>query len=339
MVSLIVPVYKAEKYVKHCIESLQSQIFQDIEIILVDDGSPDRSGEICDAYAADDPRIRVIHKENGGVSSARNAGIGAARGEYIVFADSDDYAEPDYIESLLSAREADQNAGHIWCCYQTVSGYKHENAVPNWFSDKQEVLFSCTEIMSMHEMVLDAAPWCKLFRTDIIKENHLRFDETLSLGEDWLFNLAYLDAVPDTSIKVIAKPLYNYVQRSSESLDSKYRPDMLEIYRKLNNTCEGYLKKWQISEGQLQKFYNSRYYSFDKVMRNNMKAPGRSRGACIRQNNKLIKSGEFQEIYQKTDCYLNPLYKLAYKTGNFRVILLTDTLASAKHTGIRSGKN
>ena len=339
MVSLIVPVYKAEKYVKHCIESLQSQIFRDIEIILVDDGSPDRSGEICDAYAADDPRIRVIHKENGGVSSARNAGIDAAHGKYIVFADSDDYAEPDYIESLLSARETDREAGHIWCCFQTVTDYAYEEAKPTCLSDKPEMLFFRAEIMTLHDMWLDTGPFCKLYRTDVIKKNHIHFDEGLSLGEDWLFNLAYLDAVPDTSIKVIAKPLYNYVQRSSESLDSKYRPDMLEIYRKLNSTCESYLKKWQISEGQLQKFYNSRYYSFDKVMRNNMKAPGRSRGACIRQNNKLIKSREFQEIYQKTDCYLNPSYRMAYKTGNFRMILLTDSLAVAKHTRIRSGKS
>ena len=339
MVSVIVPVYKAEKYIKYCIGSLQNQNFQDMEIILVDDGSPDRSGEICDAYARQDSRIRVIHKENGGVSSARNAGIEAAGGEHIVFADSDDYAEPDYIAALISAREADPNSGHIWCCFQTVSGYAHEDAKPNWFSDDPEMQFERSEIMTLHEMWLDAGPYCKLFRTDIIRENHLRFDETLSLGEDWLFNLAYLGAVPDTAIKVIAKPLYNYVQRNPESLDSKYRPDMLEIYRKLNNACESYLKKWKVPEGQLQKFYNSRYYSFDKVMRNNMKAPGRSRGASIRLNNKLIKSREFQEIYQKTDCYLNPLYKLAYKTGNFRMILLTDRLAAVKHSLIRSGKS
>lgn len=330
MVSVIVPVYRAEGCLQYCIDSIREQSIQDIEIILVDDGSPDRSGEICDTYAAADPRIRVIHKENGGVSSARNAGIEAAGGEYIVFADSDDYAEPDYIASLLSAREADPDAGHIWCCFRTVAGYVQEETRPNRPSDKPEKLFSRAEIMTLHEMFLDAAPFCKLYRTDVIKKNHLRFDETLSLGEDLLFNLAYLDAVPDTAIKVIAKPLYNYVQGNSESLGSKYRPDMLEIYRKLNNTFEGYLKKWQVSEEQLQKFYNSWYYSLDKVMRNNMKDAEKSRGACIRQNNKLIKSREFQEIYQKTDCYLNPLYKLAYKIGDFRLILLTDRLAAAK---------
>lgn len=334
MVSVIVPVYKAEKYLKYCIGSLQNQTFQDMEMILVDDGSSDQSGEICDVYAAQDSRIRVIHKENGGVSSARNAGIEAAGGEYIVFADSDDYAEPDYIKTLVSAREADPDAGHIWCCFQTVSGYAHEDAKPNWFSDDPEMQFERSEIMTLHEIWLDAGPYCKLYRKDIIRENHLRFDETLSLGEDWLFNLAYLDAIPDTSIKVIAKPLYNYVQINPESLDHIYRPDMLEIYQKINTACERYLKKWKVSSEQMQKFCNSWYYSLDKVMRNNMKNPEITCGACIRQNNRLIKSETFQSVYEKTDCYLNPLYRAAYKAGNFRLVLLADRLAAIKRKAL-----
>ncbi|KAF3371822.1 glycosyl transferase family 2, partial [Enterococcus faecium] len=90
-ISIIVPVYKVEKYLRKCVDSILAQTFTDFEVILVDDGSPDNSGKICDEYAEKDNRVRVIHKENGGLSSARNAGIDVARGKYLGFVDSDDY--------------------------------------------------------------------------------------------------------------------------------------------------------------------------------------------------------------------------------------------------------
>ena len=101
LVSVIIPVYKVEKYIRRCIESVQNQTYKNLEIILVDDGSPDNSGAICDEYAEKDTRIKVIHKENGGVSSARNAGLKKAQGDYIGWVDSDDSIEPDYIDKLI----------------------------------------------------------------------------------------------------------------------------------------------------------------------------------------------------------------------------------------------
>jgi len=104
-VSIVVPVYNVEDYLEFCVESLKAQTLSDIEIILVDDGSPDSSGKLCDKLAETDPRISVIHKENGGLSSARNAGIAVAKGDYIGFVDSDDWVEPDMYEHLLSLIE------------------------------------------------------------------------------------------------------------------------------------------------------------------------------------------------------------------------------------------
>lgn len=98
MISIIVPIYNVERYIERCVNSILSQSFSNIEIILVDDGSPDNSGKICDSYASKDSRIVVIHKKNGGLSSARNAGIDIAKGEYLMFVDSDDYVEPDFCE-------------------------------------------------------------------------------------------------------------------------------------------------------------------------------------------------------------------------------------------------
>ena len=99
-ISVIVPVYRVEKYIRRCVDSILAQSFRDYELILVDDGSPDYSGAICDEYATRDPRIRVIHKENGGLSSARNVGIDAASGEYLFFMDSDDIIHPDTLRIL-----------------------------------------------------------------------------------------------------------------------------------------------------------------------------------------------------------------------------------------------
>lgn len=110
-VSVIVPVYKAEKYLRKCVDSILAQTFRDFEVILVDDGSPDKSGEICDEYARKDPRVRVIHKENGGVSSARNKGIDEARGEYISFLDSDDYWLEFHLTDTVALMQLFPNCG------------------------------------------------------------------------------------------------------------------------------------------------------------------------------------------------------------------------------------
>lgn len=116
LVSVIVPVYKAEKYIYQCIDSLLAQTYRNIEIILVDDGSPDRSGAICDEYAASDCRVKVIHQSNGGVSMARNAGMEYAHGEYTIHADPDDWAEPTMIEELV-AKAIAEDADMVICDY------------------------------------------------------------------------------------------------------------------------------------------------------------------------------------------------------------------------------
>ncbi len=120
-ISIIVPVYKVEKYLKKCVDSILAQTFSDFELILVDDGSPDNSGRICDDYAKKDARVRVVHKQNGGLSSARNAGIEVAKGKYLGFVDSDDYIAEDMYELLYKAiikEEADLSICGIYDVYE-----------------------------------------------------------------------------------------------------------------------------------------------------------------------------------------------------------------------------
>lgn len=259
MISVIVPAYNCATSIAYCIHSVQQQTFSGWELILVDDGSTDGSGELCDRFAAEDTRIRVIHKPNGGASSARNAGIDAANGEYITFCDSDDYLEPDYLELLLQTAKLNPECGHIWCCFQTVTGYKKEKATPNFTSPEPTLFYTLQDYMSLHEMWLDAGPCNKLYTAEVIQNAGVHFPDDLSLGEDWLFNLAYIDASKNSRIAVVTKPLYNYVRGNNDSLDSKYRRDLLGIYHRLNAECVSHLESWNVPQEQMEKFFNSRF--------------------------------------------------------------------------------
>lgn len=329
-VSIIVPVYNGEEHLRETVESILSQTFGDFEIILVDDGSGDASGVICDEYMAADHRVKVIHKENGGVSSARNEGIGKARGEYITFCDSDDYLEPCYLSELLNAAENEPDTGHIWCCFRTVSGYKREEAKVNYALPDEICHFDLKDYMTLHKMWLDTGPCNKLYRTDVIKNGGIRFPEDISLGEDWLFNLSYIDASDNGRFAVISKPLYNYVRGNSESLDSKYRPDLLDIYKRLNTVCFSYLQKWNISDGGKSDFFDSRFYLYERVLLNNMKAPGKSLLSKIRENDSFLKSEDFKGALAARKCFVHPMYLKAYRSGRYFNVILADMAVKMK---------
>lgn len=330
MISIIVPVYNCIESLKYCVQSIQQQTYMNWKLVLVDDGSTDGAAGLCDQLAEMDSRIEVIHKPNGGVSSARNAGIDAAIGEYITFCDSDDYLEPDYFAALLQTAESNPDCGHIWCCFQTVTGYQKENAVPNYSAAEAVQRYTLQDYMTLHEMWLDAGPCNKLYRSDIIKSSGVRFPEDLSLGEDWLFNLAYIDASKNDRIAVITKPLYNYVRENDESLDSKYRSDLLDIYHRLNNACLTHLQKWGVSDAQMAKFFDSRFYLYERVLRNTMRALDKSLSEKIRWNNAFLRSAEFREALETRECFVHPLYLMAYRSGNFKNVLLADRLCKMK---------
>ncbi len=333
-VSIILPVYNATRSLRKSVDSVYTQVFQDWELVLVDDGSTDGSSELCDKLATEDTRIRVIHKPNGGVSSARNAGIDAATGKYITFCDSDDYLEPDYLGTLVQTAESNPDCGHIWCCFQTVTGYQKENAAPNYISAESILHYTLKDYMTLHEMWLDTGPWNKLYIAKIIKESGLRFSEDLSLGEDWLFNLAYIDASANEKIAVVTKPLYNYVRGNNDSLDSKYRQDLLDIYRRLNAECLAHLERWGVSQTQIEKLYDSRFYMYEKVLRNTMRAPNMSRREKRKWNSTFMRSKEFQEALNTRKCFVHPLYLSAYRSGNFINVLLADRMVAIKRAFI-----
>lgn len=164
LISIIVPVYNVEPYLEQCIDSILNQSFRDFELILVDDGSPDRCGEICDRYAAADDRIRVIHQKNGGVSAARNAGMEVSKGKYIVFVDSDDMVHPLYLEHLYKAIQK-HNADISMCWFSRFE--KNPTYDENQAYAEKRILSgreACSLIGAPHDRV-STAPWMKMCRS------------------------------------------------------------------------------------------------------------------------------------------------------------------------------
>ena len=213
MVSIIVPVYKVEDYLAECVNSMIAQTYRDIEIILVDDGSPDRCPEMCDEFAEQDNRIRVVHKENGGLSSARNAGIKVAMGELIAFVDSDDYVDDRFIETLVKAlhdTEADIAAVNI-VEFSDKAPLKQITHADGYKELTQKQAFM--EIQ--HNGSIKSVVWNKIYRTKLVKS--ILFEEG-RLHEDEFFTTRMLQQV--NRIAFIEDGLYFYRQREGSIMSS-----------------------------------------------------------------------------------------------------------------------
>lgn len=189
MISIIVPVYNVEKYVGRCIESIQRQTYRNLEIILVDDGATDGSGILCDRYAESDSRISVIHKENGGLSSARNAGLNKARGEYLCFVDSDDWVDDRYVEALCEAMTL---SGADMAACRFCKALEGKPAPRNKDSGRISVLSDELCHHAITETTFAGYAWNKLWKTEIVRSHGLCFDERIFNGEDLPFTVEYL---------------------------------------------------------------------------------------------------------------------------------------------------
>lgn len=331
LISVIVPVYKVENVVDYCINSIINQTFKDFELILVDDGSPDNSGNICDDYALKDSRITVIHKDNEGVSVARNIGIELAKGKYICFIDSDDYIQNDYLEKLINAKKRYKNYDNIWCGFITNDNYnstKNPLQTVIYETKAQESFSNVKSIMTLHEKWLDAGPVCKLFEREIIKENQIQFPVDLSLGEDLIFNFRYLDCT-NGNIYILNKSLYTYVIQNDDSLGHKYYSNLFDIYKEINKIMLYYIKKWKCDDIQIGKYYSSCFYKYEVVLKNtyhnNCKL---SKSQKLRYNNEILKSYEFVKSVELSSCFIHPLYRLAYKSKNYIFVRILDKIFS-----------
>lgn len=207
LISVIVPIYNVEKYLNKCVESIVNQTYKDLEIILVDDGSPDNCPKMCDAWAEKDSRIKVIHKMNGGLSSARNAGIDIMHGQYVMFIDSDDYIELNAVEIMLSII-------HKYSCDVCICNNSHVDKDYNIIdiNDNKNAVLKDETIMQeffRKEIFDPICAWNKMYKSSVIKNANIRFNETIKWGEDHPFNYQYFKLIK--SAVSIDNVLYNYL--------------------------------------------------------------------------------------------------------------------------------
>lgn len=206
LISIIVPVYNAEKYLHRCIDSILAQTFSDFELLLINDGSKDNSGEICDEYAAKDSRVRVLHKENGGVSSARNRGLDNAKGEWIAFCDSDDWVKDCYLENLYGYTNENLDLIISFPTYIYTDGTIKVSEYKEKIVNEQNF----EEIFVEHSMHQNTSPWSKLFRRVIIERMKIRFCEDMHIGEDLLFLYTYMLTTARIYISSDTNYMYSY---------------------------------------------------------------------------------------------------------------------------------
>lgn len=227
-ISVIVPVYKVEKYLCRCVDSLLQQTYPDLEIILVDDGSPDRCGQICDRYAEAHSHVRVVHKENGGLSSARNAGIAAATGDYIGFVDSDDYVEPEMYAKLYGALAAN-DADISLCSYTYVD--EETGAVDEKMRQSSPVKDEVLSRIQALEKLNPAAEgnsfyvtaWNKLYKRELFRD--CLFREGWIHEDEFLVHHIFSRC---EKIATLAEPLYLYVQRMGSITNTGVNAKMLD---------------------------------------------------------------------------------------------------------------
>ena len=242
-ISVIVPVYKVEKYLPECIESVLAQTFTDFELILVDDGSPDNSGKICDDYAARDPRIRVFHKQNGGVSSARNLGLDHARADWVAFVDADDAVDNDFLEELYRPIEKENVPAVVVLSslyYEWVSAPEKNFSRSIQYSRSFFEHESLSSFFSENRFFTagDGGSVSKLFHMDSLRKNNIHFFEKNAAYEDTLFSFSAVLSCERVFCRTASR--YHYLHREEASLSRKLHP-----YKNFSDSGAEGLTRWQ----------------------------------------------------------------------------------------------
>lgn len=325
IISIIVPVYNVEDYISACIDSILNQTFKDFELLLIDDGSTDDSGNICNSYISKDSRVKVIHTKNQGVSKTRNLGIKNAKGKYIMFCDSDDYADKYWCEKLYNTIKNNSNS-FILCSY-TIHNQRqeYEDIKIKYIQENKSIITNKRSYFSNYKTTLSASVWNKIYEKEIIMKNNIKFCESLSLGEDKIFNLDYLRCLEDRVI-IINDPLYHYILREKESLDYKYYPDMFSIYTKLNKITYDDAKLYNANDENFNKwFWLLYFYNLQRVIVSNTFHKD-NKDSFLKKfytNYKIVKSSEFRMcIKNLTDDDIDKEYLNVLRSFNYMKIFM-----------------
>lgn len=317
LISIIVPVYNVEKYLNQCINSLINQTYQNIEIILVNDGSKDSSGKICDEWSLRDKRIKVIHKKNEGLGLARNTGLEYVTGKYITFIDSDDYADSDLIERLYNSliqqdgdtciggfKRVDDLGNVLYKELYSYKVYMNEECINNLLV---KMLGSCPEKSDSIRMSV----WNVLYSAKIIKDNKLKFpSERLYISEDLIFDLDYYKY--SKKCVVIDSNAYNY-RFNIASLTQTYRKDYFEKYEFLYNEVYKKITKDKLPNECIIRLQKQFFVNLREVVRQES-VNNKNSSIKVRINNikKIINSDTVKDVISKY-----PIKRLPFKQRIF----------------------
>lgn len=308
-VSIIVPVYNAGKYINACLDSILKQTYRRFEVILVNDGSNDVSGRICDSYAKKDERVTVYHRSNAGVSASRNFGLARARGKYILFVDADDTIEPDMLEECVGLAERYQAELVIssFRYYMTDDNDRMvENSLGSDFCGNGKEIFKHWFIVLVEKEILNP-PWNKLIRRDLLEVNRISFHEKFSICEDMTFSVQVLAASKKTVLT--GNMFYNYYIKSHGTLVFKFHENYFEALTHFYETSVQYCRRF-VNNVKQMKILNTLYVNLTvmyikqlcikspwnrKRRQQKMKEIGENenflyalRGACLNKKRKLI---------------------------------------------------
>ena len=317
LISIIVPIYNVEKYLNKCIESIVNQTYENIEIILIDDGSNDNSGIICDEYAKKDNRIIVVHKENGGVSSARNKGLKIAKGEWISFVDADDWIEQIFCQTLLN-KVTQEQADIALCGYNRITDNRKKKINAN----NQEVFLNSNEYLVKSLNPQTGFGFChmRLIKKEVLKS--ISFNERIEVGEDALFNIQLSTYIKKAVF--LKQPLYNY-RINNQSVVKRYDENYANKYLKSMKIIEEYIWQEYNEENEenieiKQNYYNFVAYHIMLIIVN----------YCYHPDNKMC---NVQRKNMLKEVINNDLFIIGLKKSNYNNISLTRkiTLYTLKH--------
>ena len=307
LVSIIVPIYNVEPYMEKCIDTIIEQSYKKLEIILVDDGSTDNSGKIADMYIKKDSRIKVIHKINGGLSDARNAGMEQAKGKYICFIDSDDFIEKDMIKNMINkinSLNVDVIIGGYYVDFEDKNGNLKKRRVKKF---EKEGYFD-KNIVNQEVLGMLGYAWNKMYRLDFLKNNNFYFVKGLSLVEDTEFNSRVL---AKAKIGLDAGIYNHYIQRNRETLGNKKYDNLLELNIRLSKCHEYLLRSWKTSEEKIEEIKIKDYLSILKGYIKNKALEDIKYSKSIIEDllknneiNKAVNINKYKNIKDRVFCFL-----------------------------------
>lgn len=252
-ISVILPVYKVEKYIRKCMESVLNQTYTNLEIILVDDGSPDNCGKICDQYAKRDSRVKVIHKKNGGAPAARNDAIDICTGDWIAYVDPDDWVEINEFEEIMKVAKRDNPDIIIFNTYlNDGKSQKVMQAFPKNFVTENKKFIYLMQLSALNKNYTpymqewsQGFPWDKLFKASLIKDNNIYWPTNLKANDDVVFCLHAFQYA--NKVSYINKTLYHY-RMNPESIGHKFMPDRIQVDKDIYDEMLRIKKMYNLDE-------------------------------------------------------------------------------------------